>query len=54
MNLEEFLSLYHFPEHKSENQNAFFLNEVMDYYSDIQTKFKKFVKDFLLKENMAN
>jgi predicted AAA+ superfamily ATPase len=43
---EDFFSLYHFPEHKSENQNAFFLHEDMDYYGDIQPKFKKFVKEF--------
>lgn len=43
---EDFFALYHYPEHKSEHPNAFYINEDMDYYKDIQPKFKKFVKEF--------
>jgi hypothetical protein len=43
---EDFFSLYHFPEHKSENENAFFIYENMDFFRDIQPQFRKFVKDF--------
>ena len=43
---KDFFSFYHFPEHKSENQNAFYIKENMDFYNEIQPVFLKFVKEF--------
>lgn len=43
---KDFFSLYHFPEHKSENKNAFYVKENLDFYNEIQPMFLKFVKEF--------
>ena len=43
---KDFFSLYHFPEHKSENKNAFYIKENMDFYNEIQPMFLKFIKSF--------
>lgn len=43
---KDFFSLYHFPEHKSENKNAFYIKENLDFYNEIQPMFLKFVKEF--------
>lgn len=42
---KDFFSLYHFPDHKSENNNSFFVSEDMDYYADMLPKFRKFIKE---------
>ncbi len=41
----DFFELYHFPEHNSENVNAFYVDDKMDYYKEIKPLFEKFVKE---------
>jgi len=46
MVVEDFFSIYHFPEHNQENKNAFYLSEDMDYYNDLLPKFRRFVREY--------
>lgn len=46
----DFFELYHFPEHNSENPNAFYVDENMDYYKEIKPLFEKFVKEIARKK----
>lgn len=46
---KEFFEIYHFPKHESENDNAFYINDDMDFYKEIQPNFKNFVKSYAKK-----
>jgi hypothetical protein len=47
--VQDFSSTYHFPEHKSESENAFYISTDQKFYQDIQPAFRKFVKDYARK-----
>ncbi len=44
--IQDFLSTFHFPEHKSESENAFYIYPDQKFYEEIQPAFRKFVKDY--------
>ncbi len=48
--IDDFNKINHFPDHTSEIQNAFFVKEDIEDYSEVSREFKRFIRDLAKKK----